>query len=56
MEGGVEADGKGPSIWDDFAAVEGAVLNGERPGETCDHYRLMEEDAMQIILTVLILY
>jgi len=48
VEGAATADGKGPSIWDDFAATEGCILNEECPGDTCDHYRLMEEDVKRM--------
>lgn len=44
IEGAAGEDGKGPSIWDEFASTEGAILNGEVPGDTCGHYRKMEED------------
>jgi beta-glucosidase len=39
IEGSLEADGRGPSIWDDFAGV-----GGETVGDACDHYRRWRED------------
>lgn len=39
IEGGVDADGRGPSIWDGFAGESGDT------GDTaCDHYRRWRED------------
>jgi beta-glucosidase len=39
IEGSPEADGRGPSIWDDFAGER-----GETAGDACDHYRRWAED------------
>jgi beta-glucosidase len=39
IEGSPGADGRGPSIWDDFAGE-----SGETVGEACDHYRRWAED------------
>lgn len=39
IEGAVTADGRGPSIWDTFAATPGAVRDGTTGAEACDHYR-----------------
>jgi beta-glucosidase len=44
IEGAVEADGRGPSIWDTFATVPGAVAGGETGAVACDHYHRFEED------------
>ncbi|GAA3838571.1 GH1 family beta-glucosidase [Saccharothrix violaceirubra] len=44
IEGSVRADGRGPSIWDSFAAVPGAVLGGAGGDPACDHYRRHTED------------
>jgi beta-glucosidase len=39
IEGSPDADGRGASIWDDFAGE-----SGETAGEACDHYRRWPED------------
>jgi len=39
IEGAVDADGRGPSIWDAFSRVPGAVAAGESGEPACDHYR-----------------
>ncbi|MEU4804591.1 GH1 family beta-glucosidase [Actinosynnema sp. NPDC023587] len=44
IEGSVRADGRGPSIWDTFAEVPGAVLGGAGGDPACDHYRRHRED------------
>ncbi|CCH32474.1 GH1 family beta-glucosidase [Actinosynnema sp. NPDC047251] len=44
IEGSVRADGRGPSIWDTFAEVPGAVLGGVGGDPACDHYRRHLED------------
>jgi beta-glucosidase len=44
IEGSAEADGKGPSIWDEFAHVPGRVRGGETGDVACDHYRRYRED------------
>ncbi|MFJ9780887.1 GH1 family beta-glucosidase [Amycolatopsis sp. NPDC101161] len=44
VEGAVTADGRGPSVWDTFAARPGAVV-GDASGEVaCDHYHRFPED------------
>jgi beta-glucosidase len=44
IEGAAHADGRGPSIWDRFCAVEGAVKNGETGDVAADHYSQMGHD------------
>ena len=44
IEGGADADGKGPSIWDVFARRPGATLNGDTLDVACDHYHRYRED------------
>ena len=39
IEGSPDADGRGPSIWDDFVGE-----SGETAGEACDHYRRWRQD------------
>src|SRR5262249_3940458 len=44
IEGGWNADGKGPSIWDTFTHQPGHV-HGKETGDTaCDHYHRWGED------------
>lgn len=44
IEGGATADGKGPSVWDCFAAKPGNVANGDTPAVACDHYHCYRAD------------
>ena len=44
IEGAVDADGRGESIWDRFCATPGAVANGDTGDPACDHYRRWESD------------
>ena len=44
IEGAADEDGKGPSIWDTFARVPGAVLGGNTPDVACDHYHRWRSD------------
>ncbi|WP_068924691.1 GH1 family beta-glucosidase, partial [Planobispora rosea] len=44
IEGAVTADGRGPSIWDAFCRIPGAVAAGETGEHACDHYRRWPED------------
>lgn len=44
IEGGVDADGRGPSIWDVFARRSGAVRGGDTAEVATDHYHRWEED------------
>jgi len=44
IEGGYDADGKGPSIWDRFCEVPGNVKLGHTGDVACDHYHRFEED------------
>jgi beta-glucosidase len=44
VEGSTQADGRGPSIWDVFAARPGAVADGSDGSTACDSYRRWEED------------
>lgn len=43
-EGAGSADGRGPSIWDTFAAQPGRILDGSRPTPGTDGYHRVEED------------
>jgi beta-glucosidase len=44
IEGAVDADGRGPSIWDSFSHTPGRVRNGETGDVACDHYHRYRED------------
>ncbi|MBT0768556.1 beta-glucosidase [Kineosporia sp. J2-2] len=44
IEGAVDADGRGPSIWDTFSREPGAVLNGENGDVAIDHYHRVGDD------------
>ncbi|UFS59260.1 glycoside hydrolase family 1 protein [Subtercola endophyticus] len=44
IEGAAHEDGKEDSIWDAFARVPGAVINGDTPEVAVDHYHRMPED------------
>ncbi|MDQ3881224.1 MAG: GH1 family beta-glucosidase [Chloroflexota bacterium] len=44
IEGSWNADGKGPSIWDDFTHRPGTIANGDTGDVACDHYRRWRED------------
>lgn len=44
IEGAVEADGRKPSIWDEFSHSEGATQDGGTGDVACDHYHRWRED------------
>ncbi|MDD2920212.1 GH1 family beta-glucosidase [Rhodoferax sp.] len=44
IEGASEADGKGPSIWDDFCRIPGAIQDASDGRVACDHYHRWETD------------
>ena len=44
IEGGVDLDGRGPSIWDTFCAQPGRVRGGDDGRVAADHRRRMAED------------
>src|SRR2546428_6630300 len=48
IEGAYDADGKGPSIWDTFTRVPGAISTGETGDVACDHYHRWREDVALI--------
>ncbi|GGK89733.1 beta-glucosidase [Sphaerisporangium melleum] len=45
IEGATGEDGRGPSIWDVFCRVPGAVAGGDTGEVACDHYHRWREDA-----------
>lgn len=44
IEGSVDADGRGASIWDTFSHTPGRTYNGDTGDVACDHYRRLDED------------
>jgi len=44
IEGGANEGGRGPSIWDTFSRIPGAVANSHNGDVACDHYHRYEED------------
>ena len=44
IEGGVNEDGRAPSMWDRFAALPGTTYQGQTGEIAADHYHRMEED------------
>lgn len=44
IEGAVHDGGRGPSIWDTFAAQPGRIADGSSGAVACDHYHRMDDD------------
>ena len=44
IEGAASADGKGPSIWDQFCRVPGAIADASNGDIACDHYHRWASD------------
>jgi beta-glucosidase len=44
IEGAPDADGKGPSIWDDFCCIPGVIADASDGRQACDHYHRWAED------------
>lgn len=44
IEGAVDEDGRGVSIWDTFSHAPGNVRRGDTGDIACDHYHRLEED------------
>ncbi|MDC7241869.1 MAG: GH1 family beta-glucosidase, partial [Spirochaetales bacterium] len=44
IEGAVNEDGRGPSIWDTFSHTPGKIEDGSTGDVTCDHYHRYKED------------
>src|ERR1700683_4263545 len=44
IDGAVDADGRGKSIWDVFCHTPGKVKAGDTSDVACDHYRRWRED------------
>jgi beta-glucosidase len=45
IEGAVDADGRGPSVWDTFSRTPGKVRGGDTGDIACDSYHRYPEDA-----------
>ena len=44
IEGAVSEDGRGPSVWDVYAAEPGRIKDGSSGEVACDHYHRIDED------------
>ncbi|WP_253943823.1 GH1 family beta-glucosidase [Nocardioides marmotae] len=44
VEGAVDQDGRGPSIWDTFSHTAGRINDGSTGDVACDHYHRFPED------------
>jgi beta-glucosidase len=44
IEGAIQEDDRGVSIWDTFCHQPGRVQNGDTGDTACDHYHRMEQD------------
>ncbi|MEO7359947.1 MAG: family 1 glycosylhydrolase, partial [Gemmatimonadaceae bacterium] len=44
IEGALDADGRGRSIWDTFCEQPGAIEKGQNAAIACDHYNRLDED------------
>ncbi|HEY2172653.1 MAG TPA: GH1 family beta-glucosidase [Mycobacteriales bacterium] len=44
IEGGVDEDGRGRSVWDTFAHTPGKIQGGDTGDVACDHYHRYPED------------
>jgi beta-glucosidase len=48
IEGAAVEDGRGPSVWDTFSRVPGAISDGSNGDVACDHYHRFRDDASLI--------
>jgi beta-glucosidase len=48
IEGATRADGRGESIWDRFAARDGAIRHGQTAAVAADHYHRVDEDVQHL--------
>lgn len=48
IEGAVNEDGRGKSVWDTFSHTPGRTANGETGDVACDHYHRVEQDVQLI--------
>jgi len=48
IEGAVNEDGRGRSVWDTFSHTPGKIAKGDTGDVACDHYHRFEEDVRMI--------
>src|SRR4051812_45959069 len=48
IEGAVDEDGRGRSIWDTFARLRGKIEDGSNGDEATDHYHRLKQDVQLI--------
>ena len=46
VEGALDVDGRGESIWDVFAKQKGHIIDGSIPNKSCDSYHRYKDDAV----------
>jgi beta-glucosidase len=56
IEGAIQEDGRGPSIWDAFSQLPGAIYQGETGEVTTNHYHRFREDIALLAELVLNAY
>lgn len=44
IEGAVDKDGRGKSVWDKFSHTKGKTRHGDNGDQACDHYHRFKED------------
>ena len=44
VEGANQAEGRGASIWDEFAQTPGKIVGGDTPALACDHFHRWADD------------
>ena len=44
IEGAVDIDGRGESIWDRFCSTPGRIIDGSSGADACDHYHRVDDD------------
>jgi beta-glucosidase len=49
VEGGYDADGRGPSTWDEFCSRPGAIKDGTDARVACDSYSRFDEDLALLV-------
>jgi len=47
IEGSVQADGRGESVWDRFSHTSGRTQHGDTGDVACDHYHRYAEDLVR---------
>lgn len=49
IEGAVDVDGRGESIWDRFCTRPGAIADGSNGAVACDHYHRWADDIALLV-------